>query len=81
MNKKTKVDEIVVFALNESAKDVYMVLRYKPLKVGQIERKTKWSPRTIRQAIRKLLDLELIKQVPDLTDFRSHYFAATAVAA
>ena len=77
----TKVDEVVVFALNESAKDVYMILRFKKLKVSQIERKTKYSPRTIRQAIRKLLDLNLIHQIPDMSDFRSHYYAAAAAAA
>jgi len=76
----TKVNDVVVFALNESAKDVYMILRFKKLKVTDIERKTKYSPRTIRQAIRKLLDLHLITQIPDLSDFRSHYYAASAPA-
>ena len=76
----TQVNEIVVFALNESAKDVYMILRFRKLKVSDIERKTKYSPRTIRQAIRKLLDLRLIHQIPDMKDFRSHYYSATAGA-
>jgi DNA-binding MarR family transcriptional regulator len=76
----TKVDDVIIFALNESAKDVFMTLRFKKLKVGDIERKTKYSPRTIRQAIRKLLDLNLITQIPDLSDFRSHYYAASASA-
>ena len=77
----TKVDDVVVFALNESAKDVYMILRFKKLKVTDIERKTKYSPRTIRQAIRKLLDLRLITQIPDMSDFRSHYYVSAAASA
>ena len=77
----TKVDDVVVFALNESANDVYMILRFKKLKVTDIERKTKYSPRTIRQAIRKLLDLQLITQIPDMSDFRSHYYSAAAASA
>ena len=70
-------NEMVIYAMNESAREVYMVLRFKKLKVGQIERKTKFSPRTVRQAIRKLRDLHLVKQIPDLTDFRSHYYIAS----
>ena len=77
----TQVNDVIVFALNESAKDVYMTLRFKKLKVSDIERKTKYSPRTIRQAIRKLLDLRLITQIPDMSDFRSHYYAASAASA
>ena len=74
MSTVNKIDETVVYAMNESARDVYMVLRSKKLKVGQIEKKTKLAPRTVRQAIKKLRDLKLVKQVPDLTDFRSHYY-------
>ncbi len=77
----TKVDDVVVFALNESARDVYMILRFRNLKVNDIERKTKYSPRTIRQAIRKLLDLRLIHQIPDMSDFRSHYYSASPATA
>jgi DNA-binding MarR family transcriptional regulator len=77
----TKVDDVVVFALNESARDVYMILRFRKLKVNDIERKTKYSPRTIRQAIRKLLDLRLIHQIPDMSDFRSHYYSASEATA
>ena len=75
MKSQTKIDENVVFAMNESARDVYMALRMKKLKVSQIEKKTKLAPRTVRQAIKKLRDLKLVKQVPDLSDFRSHYYA------
>ena len=77
----SSVTDVVVFALNESARDVYMILRFRKLKVNDIERKTKYSPRTIRQAIRKLLDLRLIHQIPDMSDFRSHYYSATAASA
>lgn len=73
----SQINEDVVYAMNESAKDVYMVLRSRKLKVGQIEKKTKLAPRTVRQAIKKLRDLRLVKQVPDMTDFRSHYYTTS----
>ena len=77
----SQVNETVVYAMNESARDVYFVLRSKKLKVGQIEKKTKYSPRTIRQAIKKLKDLKLVKQIPDLSDFRSHWYVAASASA
>ena len=70
MKKMSITNEMVIYAMNESAREVYMVLRFKKLKVGQIERKTKFSPRTVS-------DLHLVKQIPDLTDFRSHYYIAS----
>ena len=76
--KKTSnsINEAVIFAMNESAREVYLALRSKKLKVSQLEKTTRYSPRTIRQAIKKLRDLDLIRKIPDLSDFRSHFYIA-----
>ena len=68
----------IIYALNESAKNVYLVLKKRQLKVDEIQTKTKLAPRTIRQAVSKLLKLRLIRKVPDLHDMRSHYYVAAA---
>lgn len=69
---------VMVQALNKSVQDVYYTLLGRKMKVKEIERKTNYSPRTIRQALKTLSELNLIAQVPDLTDLRSHYYVGYA---
>ena len=66
--------EIQVAALSPAVQEVYFILRNKPMKANAIQRKTKYSPRTIRSAIRTLLDRKLITQRIDLADLRSNYY-------
>ena len=46
--------------------------------VGEIESKTKYSPRTVRQALRHLKNAGLVAQIPDMYDMRRHYYKAVA---
>ena len=69
--------QIMIQALNRSAKNVYHVIQHRTLKVDQIQRKSRLAPRTVRQALKKLTELKLIKKIPDLYDLRSHFYAAT----
>ena len=64
----------MVLALNKSVQEVFSTISDKKIKVRDIEKRTKYSPRTVRHALRTLLDLGLILQIPDLGDLRSHYY-------
>ena len=66
--------EIQVAALSPAVQDVYQILRNKKLKAVDIKRKTKYSARTIRSALKILLDLHLIYRSTDLKDLRSNFY-------
>jgi DNA-binding MarR family transcriptional regulator len=65
----------MVQALNKSVQEVFNTISDKRVKVRDIEKRTKYSPRTVRHALRTLLDLGLITQIPDLSDLRSHFYS------
>ena len=65
---------VMVLALNKSVQEVFNTISDKKVKVKDIEKRTRYSPRTVRHALRTLLDLGLIIQVPDLDDLRSHFY-------
>ena len=54
-----------VFATLESSEKMY---------VGDIEARTRYSSRTVRQALRQLLNADLIMRIPDMYDLRRHYY-------
>ena len=64
--------------LNRSTRDVYYLIKRKQIiNSKSISRRTKYGDRTIRSAIKRLIDLRLIKRVPNLHDLRSCYYQAT----
>ena len=65
---------VMVLALNKSVQEVFNTISDKKIKVKDIEKRTRYSPRTVRHALRTLLDLGLIIQIPDLGDLRSHFY-------
>ena len=65
---------VMVLALNKSVQEVFNTISDKRIKVKDIEKKTHYSPRTVRHALRTLLDLDLIIQIPDHGDLRRHYY-------
>ena len=74
----TNVDSnLMVRSLNKSVQEIYRTISGNKIKVKEIEKKTTYSPRTVRHALRTLLDLDLIMQIPDLADLRSHYYQTT----
>jgi len=69
---------LIVQSMNPAAQQVFNLLRFgKALKVGQIEKETRYSDRTVRKALARLRKLDLIKKIPDMHDLRSHYYVAS----
>ena len=69
----------LVEVMPPSVRKVYRTLQSgKRMHVGEIESKTSYSPRTVRQALRHLKNAGLIVQIPDMYDMRRHYYSTTA---
>ena len=69
----------LVEVMPPSVQKVYRTLKSGTrMHVGEIESKTRYSPRTVRQALRHLKNAGLIVQIPDMYDMRRHYYAAIA---
>lgn len=66
--------QVMLLSLNKSVQEIYQSISGKKMKVKELEKKSRYSPRTVRHALRTLLDMKLIIQIPDLTDLRSHYY-------
>jgi len=61
--------------LPKSAREIYIVLQQNgALKPQQIGTHTSLSNRTIRYALKILVDAAFIKRVPDLRDLRTHFY-------
>lgn len=61
--------------LPKSAREVLNILRTNgALKPGEIRNHTSLSNRTIRYALKILVDDAIISRVPDLNDLRTHYY-------
>ena len=71
--------DMMIQALNQSVQDVYYILMNRQLKVNDIMKRSRYSPRTIRHALKMLSNLNLISQIPDMQDLRSHYYTVNGV--
>ena len=61
--------------LPKSAREIYFLLRTNgALKPQEIGNHTTLSNRTIRYALKLLIDDMLIRRVPDLHDLRTHFY-------
>ena len=64
--------------LPKSAREVLTILRTNgALKPGEIRNYTSLSNRTIRYALKILVDDTIIRRIPDLSDLRTHYYKIT----
>ena len=62
-----------------SAQIVYHILRtHETLSTKQLVTETRYSIRTIRYALRRLMDIRLIIQIPDMTDTRRCSYSITS---
>ncbi|MFX1516572.1 MAG: hypothetical protein ACFFC6_09705 [Promethearchaeota archaeon] len=69
-------DNIQVTHLPKSAQEVFFLLQINgALKPREIGKYTDLSNRTIRYALRILMDDNKVRRVPDLSDLRSHFYA------
>ena len=67
----------LVGVMAPSVQKVFSTLQSgKRMHVGEIEAKTRYSPRTVRQALRQLKDAKLVSQIPDMYDMRRTWYAA-----
>lgn len=75
-NKKEKnnITESIVSSLSPATRHVYFITISKKRKVTDIEKKSGLHPRTVRKALKQLLDLKLVIRVHDLYDTRSHFY-------
>ena len=77
MSSTALLGKRIVSVMPPSVQKVYRTLQSgKRMHVGDIESKTKYSPRTVRQALRQLKNAQLISQIPDMYDMRRHYYMA-----
>ena len=77
MSSSVRFGKRIVSVMPPSVQKVYYALRNgKQMHVGEIEAKTRYSPRTVRQALRQLKNASLIQQVPDMMDMRRSYYVA-----
>lgn len=77
MSSTALLGKRIVNVMPPSVQKVYRTLQAgKRMYVGDIESKTKYSPRTVRQALRQLKNAQLITQIPDMYDMRRHYYMA-----
>ncbi len=63
------------FSMPTSAKKIYAILtRDGPLTSGDIEKRCNYSDRTIRNALKKLINIGLVRKVANFTDMRTSLF-------
>ncbi len=74
MSKSEFQDGLMIQALNRSVQEIYHILLNRKLKVSDIAKRSRYSPRTVRHALKTLSNLQLITQIPDMSDLRSHYY-------
>lgn len=62
-----------------SAQIVYSIIQtHEPLSTKELVSETTYSIRTIRYALRRLMNAQLIIQIPDITDTRRCYYAISS---
>jgi DNA-binding MarR family transcriptional regulator len=75
-NQLLEDDETRITHLPKSAREVYQLLKANgALKPQEIGNHTTLSNRTIRYALKILIEDALVRRVPDLRDLRSHFYA------
>ena len=67
---------IKIQALTGSIKAVYTEVVKRPMKVSELQKATKYSNRTVRNALRKLEEVSLVNHYVDMTDLRSKLYIA-----
>jgi len=69
------VNNLLLQSITESARQIYFLIAENDgIKTKELRLKSVYSARTIRYSIRTLINLNLIKQLPDLQDCRSHLY-------
>ncbi len=71
----TELLHIDAYSVPQSAKKIYTILRREgPLTSGDIEKRCSYSDRTVRNALRNLMNIGLVRKVANFTDMRTSLF-------
>lgn len=63
------------FSVPQSAKRIFEILTQDgPLTSGDIEKRCNYSDRTVRNALKKLISIGLVRKVANFTDMRTSLF-------
>jgi len=72
-----EIDTEIIAVMAPSTQEIYQILvANEPMLIEEIRELTNYSRRTVQQALRLLLDLNLAKELPDLRDLRRKFFTA-----
>ena len=64
-----------ILKLSPSIKEIFDILKENgPQTPKQISAQTSYAPRTLRYALKKLLELDLIKKTPNFEDLRQNFY-------
>jgi transcription initiation factor IIE alpha subunit len=70
----------ILVNLPPSALAIYKIIESKKkVEVREIEKNTRYSQRTVRNALRILCNTNLIVKIPNIHDMRRHYYASNCV--
>jgi DNA-binding transcriptional regulator GbsR (MarR family) len=71
----TEILPIDAYSVPQSVRKIYTILsRDGPLTSGDIEKRCNYSDRTVRNALRKLIKIGLVRKVANFTDMRTSLF-------
>ena len=80
VNQKQNYEELLLHSTTESARLIYAVIQSNQnIQAKEIIQKVHYSARTVRYSLKVLLNLGLIKQIPNLQDCRSHFYQTTLI--
>ena len=70
----------ILMNLPPSALAIYKIIESKKkVEVCEIEKNTRYSQRTVRNALRILRNTNLIIRIPNIHDMRRHYYASKRI--
>lgn len=74
--------EIGTISIPRSAKKIFHILKQEgPLTSGDLEKRCTYSDRTIRNALKKLMGIGLVRKVANFSDMRTSLFHAESSSA
>ena len=75
VNQKLSYKDQLLLGTTESAKQIYLIIASNGnIQAKEIIDKVNYSARTVRYSLKVLINLGLVKQIPNLQDCRSHYY-------
>ena len=71
----TETNTIEAYSVPLSAKKIFVILSNEgPLTSGDIEKRCQYSDRTIRNALKRLVNIGVVKKIANFSDMRTSLF-------